>query len=208
MTLDQAIDKAASDLDRHFERLNDQSWTKMVEAGLDYDTAVDLIAFIREANVTVRENAVAEIRAEIAERVSRMTRFGNRTARTRRVVGPSRIEGLNAPLHSGFSGRRATFHCVRENYSQRWAQTHVEGQLNISVDDPDDRVVPTALKFLCPGPQHSRSGVLEHPSQTHGQSQKKSEYRVLRPNGAGAVPAVSPWSIDCSAQCVRSVAGH
>lgn len=76
MTFDQAMTKAAADLDRHFESLNDRSWTRMIEAGMSEDDALDLIGFIREANLIVRESAVEEIRERLSRECSPATRLG------------------------------------------------------------------------------------------------------------------------------------
>ncbi len=70
MTLDQAVTKAASELDRYLERIHDESWLRMIASGMDEDAALDLLTYMCEANVIVRDNALVEIRAMLVKEFS------------------------------------------------------------------------------------------------------------------------------------------
>jgi hypothetical protein len=61
--LDEAVAKAAREVDVVLERINDESFLRMIASGLDEETALDLIDQIREANTGARESTLADIRA-------------------------------------------------------------------------------------------------------------------------------------------------
>ena len=65
--LDHAMVTAASALDRHLERLTDESWLRMIASGLDEGYALDVLDQMREANALVRANALVEIRAMLTK---------------------------------------------------------------------------------------------------------------------------------------------
>ena len=65
--LDHAMATAASALDRHLERLTDQSWLGMIASGLDEAYALDVLDQMRERNAAARETTLAEIHAMLAK---------------------------------------------------------------------------------------------------------------------------------------------
>lgn len=67
MTLDEAVAKAARELDLVLERKNDESFLRMIASGLDEETAVDLIDWMREQNALARESTLAEVREMLAK---------------------------------------------------------------------------------------------------------------------------------------------